>query len=559
MTKKEVYDYYYGSDIFNVSPNNIRNEPNETVKFRKIHKKTENTKEDVFNIGNQKRIKRGITKNTEINNKSVGRKHGYNTESDIFFYKNSNSCEKRKGVKFIPSILNKSTFLYENRNVDEFNKDLKEYQILHRDNNKNSYNPDKYINRMSTNERYFKAYYDDNIFNADNENKKSEQLKKYIHDKKYLKSELTKINDDIADINKNKNLYKRYTIPKRNNSEEKRFFVDSTKFPKYNCKINKQLQMESNIFNTNEMKENDIFLEAKEIYNRLEKAKKNYIKNNRRYNPNNLNTKKNKNALNIPNQRNNKFSENLQYSNNTIAYTGKMKDIYLLNNSNNYDLITGREINKVAQTKNKKKEKSDNTTIQEAIESIPNLSERNKLQLRNKTAVLELNNDKDLAKKRKELIEYYKTNSNKIKKNDYITRKIGEKNNIIINTDDEFNKMPSEKYIMTYTSNDQLDKFDSNELKQFFDKKGVHAYDIKKINKGRLKNISFKVNGQDDAKINSVENELKKDNCKFKIKKDEKLKNGNNEKNKNITEEKRFKIMPKEILQRKGFSKQLKK
>lgn len=566
IIKNEVYMKYFDSDIFNLNSINTRKEPIETVKFRKIHIIPENTKEDIFCIGKQKRIKRDLIKNDEFKSKSVGKKHKYCGESDIFFHKRAGSYERRKGVKLMPEILNKSTFLYEKRNVDEFNKDLKEYQLLHRD-TKNNYNVDKYFNRISTNERYFKAYYDDNItFNKEeNQRQKEEQLKKYIHNKKYLKKEIMQLNDTLGERNINKSKEKRYIRQIRNKSDEKRFFADSSLFPKYNCSINRQIQMESNIFNNPEKKEKDFFEDAKEIYHRLEQAKKNYNKNNKRLVLNNLNKQTKNIDLKNGHKKINTNVDNLQYSTNTISYTRNMKDINLLNNSNNYDLITGKEIDK--KVKNEKKEKNDNKKIEEAIDSIPNLNERNKLRIRMKTSVLELNTDKDLAKKRKEFIDYYKNNSDKKRKNNYITLKIGETNNNLIDNDDNMNKKPSEKYIMTYTTNSEFDKFDSNEIKNIFIKNGIQAYNFEnknKMNDFNVKNISFKLKGQDEEKINLIENDFKKEKYKLKIRKENNLKNANNvnektNKAKRNSEEKRFKIIPKDVLLRKGFVKQFTK
>ena len=179
MSKKDTYMKYLGSDIFNLNQNEIKKEAYETAKGRKIHPRIENTKEDLFNIGKKKRIKRNILKNEEILSKSVEKKHkNYYGDSDIFFQKHPTSCERRKGVKFVPSILNKSTYLYENRNLEEYANDLKDYEILHRV-DQNSYNPEKYFNKISTEERYFKAFYDDNIKTNQEENnkEKEEQLK----------------------------------------------------------------------------------------------------------------------------------------------------------------------------------------------------------------------------------------------------------------------------------------------------------------------------------------------------------------------------------------------
>ena len=565
MSKKDNYLKYFGSDIFNMDPNNNKKEIYETTKTRKIHPIIENTKEDLFNIGKSQRIKRNIIKNKDILSKSVGKKHKNQRESDIFFQKTSNSCEKRKGVKLIPNNLNKKTFLYETRNVDDYKEYLKNYQYSHRDNN-NNYNPETYINKIKPDERYFKAYYDDNItINKEgNKNKKEEQLKKYIHDRKFLKKEIIKLNDSICERNEHLSQEKRNIKFRPNKSEEKRFFSDARYFPKYNCTINQQIQMESNIFNNKEKKDKDYFEDAKEIYNRLEKIKKEQNKNNRAghiykngMNKNNISTKDKIYTNNIN-------SSLVEYFNNTISNTGKMQDLYNINNNKNYNLITGKQ-NLIKNSGYKTiKEKNDNKKIEEMIESIPNLSERNKLEIRMKTSVLDFNTENDLIQKTKELKDFYTIKKNKIRKKNELTLKIGEKNNDLIFNDNSIDKKPSEKYIMTYTSKSKFEQFDSSEIKDIFEQKGIHAYDIHDNNKNTYngKNInvvSFKLIGQDNEKILSVENDIKKEKYKIKIKKEDKLKSSNNEQINKIHEEKRFKIMPSSILQRKGFVNKFKK
>ena len=560
MSKRDNYNMHFSSDIFNMDPNNNKKEIYETLKTRKIHPITENTKEDLFNIGKSQRIKRNIIKNKDIMSKSMEKKHKNRGESDIFFQKTSNSCEKRKGVKLIPNNINKKTFLYETRNVDDYKNYLKNYQSSHRDNN-NSYNPETYINKINPQERYFKAYYDDNIsINKEGNNKKKdEQLKKFIHDRKFLKKEITKLNDSICERKENLSQDKRNIKYRRNKSEEKRFFADTNYFPKYNCRINQQIQMESNIFDNEEIQDKNYFEDAKEIYNRLEKIKKKENNNNRtsQINKNNLSTKSKIYANNIN-------SDLVQYYNNTISNTGRMKDLYNMNNNRNYDLITGKQ-NLMNKTDIKSiKENKDNKKIEEMIESIPNLSECNKLEIRMKASVLDFNNENDLAQKTKELKDFYKNKNNQIRKKNELTLKIGEKNNNLIFNDDNLDKKPSEKYIMTYTSKSKFEQFDSGEIKNIFVKKGVHAYDIHDNKKNtyngkNLNVVSFKLKGQDNEKILSVENDIKKEKYKIKIKKEDKLKTSINEQINKIHEEKRFKIMPSKMLQRKGFINQYKK
>ena len=547
--KNDIYIKYFDSDIFHLNSNNIKKDIFETVKTKKIHRIIENTKDDLFNVGKPKRIKRDLDKNKVLLSKSVEKKHKYYGESDIFFQKRPKSCERRKGVKFMPNILQKTTYLYEMRNVDDYKDYLKNYENQHRNNN--NYNPEQYIKKITPYECYFKTYYDDNIpiNKNDNKIKMEEKLNKYIHDKKFLKNEISKLNDSIGERKDNLSQEKRYKRQRRNKSTDTRFFADSNCFPKYNCRINQQIQMESDIFKDDKTKEKDYFEEAKEIYNRLSKLhKKQNIIN--RYSLTNANIKNNINFSK------NKQAESIECSNNTIAYHGKikMKDLYNIGNNKNvkYDLITG--IEKIEKIKNikKNKEKTENKIMEEMIESIPNLTNYNKNQIKMKSSVLE-----DIEQKGRLLTEFYNNKSPKKRKIKEVALKIGDKNHELIFNDNNLNKKPSEKYIMTYTSKGGYDKFDSNEIKNIFGKKGVQAYDIVNKNNynGRnIKVISFKLKGQNDEKIQKIENELRKENYKLKIQKDNNIKNVNKEKKKENNENKKFKIMPKEIIRRKGFS-----
>ena len=557
-TNLDIIHLNLNRNINKVIPKNTKEN-----RYQDIYK---NKKPNLFSIENQKRIKRNIIKNKEIMSNSIEKKPILKVENDLFYKNKSNSCEKRKGKKVIPKILNRENILYNDLDLEEYTKELKDYQSSHRNNNTN-YDPDKYINSQTSDERYFKAYYDDNISldKGKNTKNKEEQLKKYIHDRKYLKNEIKILNDTFSTKNKRR-LNKQNQ--KRNKSEEKRFFADSKHFPKYNSLINKQIELESHIFNTELKKEKGYFEQAKEIYHRVEKYQKNKNKTNKRIFKNHLNIKHNKKTINkdLEYSHVKKIkSENLQkYANNTISYTKKMKDINILNNSKDYDLITGRKIIKKipSKDKKKKKEKTDNIMIEEIIESIPNLSEHNKIQIRMKASVFDLKNDEDLSKRRNEFIKFYKTNPNKNKKNEIITLKIGEKNNDAEIKADNFDENPSEKYIMTYRSKGTYDKFDSSEIKDIFCQKGIQAYDIhskNSYNGDNINTISFRLKGENDEKIKTIENELKKENYKLKIRKYDNKININNEKDSKVNEEKKFKIMPKEIIERKGVSKHIRK
>ena len=546
MSKLEKYKMYYASDVFNTNFNGIQKEDLQKKKTRKIHPIQENTKESIFNIGKQKRIKRQINKNNEIKNKSFEKRKNKNDESDIFM-KRTNSFEKRKGVKYMPNILNKKTVLYETRDIDEYVKELKNYQEQHRNNNDN-YNPEKYINKITPNERYFKTYYDDNVLinNEDYKTQKQQELKKYIHDRKYLKNEINKLNDSFGERRLSQE--KRFNKQSRNKSEERRYFADSKDFPKYNCSINKQIQMESHIFNNQDNQKN-YFEEAKAINQRLELAHKRQRRANILQQPYKTMIKS-RNNVNLNNSKN-------EYNN--MTYTQRKKYIDQINNNENLDLITGIEkIPKISKIYKNRKEK-ENKKIEEIIESIPNLSNRNKIQIKMKASVLDCNNDKEWEKKGKEYNDFYRNNLNKISKKQEVTGKIGDKNdnyNTYINKKININEKPSEKYIMAYSSKGQFNKFNKDEIKDIFGQKGIQAYDIdcnNSSNDGYYNTISMKLKGNNNKdKIHSIESDLKKEKYKIKIKQGDINKTINNEKINKLSNEKRFKMIPKVNLNRKG-------
>ena len=151
--------------------------------------------------------------------------------------------------------------------------------------------------------------------------------------------------------------------------------------------------MESNIFNNNINEEKDYFQEAKEIYYRLEKVNKKHLQKN------NINT------------------EFVEYSNNTLANTRRIKDLYDKNKFRKYNLITGKEKIERIPVINKNIEKSENKKIQDMIESIPNLSTHNKIRIKMKASILDFNEEKDISQKCQELKDFYNTNAdNSIRK-----------------------------------------------------------------------------------------------------------------------------------------------
>ena len=180
--------------------------------------------------------------------------------------------ERRRGVKQLPNKTNQTTLLNQIGDNEEYVKDLKYYTSQHRA-DKKEYDPDIYMSKITPQERYYREHYANN---DDNNSNKDKKVNEYIHNKLNLKKEMNRYNNVGADkkgnpdeVNYNE---KRYFRQKQNLYEGKRNFVDTDQYPQNNCKINKQIQMESHIFQ-NDAPKKDFNEEVKEINDRLEKDK----------------------------------------------------------------------------------------------------------------------------------------------------------------------------------------------------------------------------------------------------------------------------------------------
>ena len=252
----EIYQKYFGSHIFNDKLN-----PEEGIikiekgkyKYRPTYGKT---KEDVFNITPEKRIKRKedeneIKEKERLNKSAIKRKKIYGTifGSDIFNQQKPPITERKKGIKSNQNNMNNKSVLYTLGNNEEYIKDLKYYTSQHRKERK-EYNPDKYLKK----------------FNA---KKKNLEVHFKVGGKNYLITEVD---------NKNPYNEKRYFKQKRiDTNDRKRYFAD--KIIHNISKINKQIQNESYIF-TEDNKIKTIEDEANEIKNRIE------LQKNKKYNIN---------------------------------------------------------------------------------------------------------------------------------------------------------------------------------------------------------------------------------------------------------------------------------
>ena len=613
MSKRnEIYKKFYDSDIFNTNPNYTRVEVEAVKPKNRInHPTLENTKEEVFNIGKERRIKRnkGNREKEDFQNNTVGsrsvakRKNNYDKiyGSDIFNQRLSTSTERRRGVKQIPNVTNKTTLLNQIGNNEEYVKDLKYYTSQHRT-EKKEYDPDIYMSKITPQERYYNELYSNHEENQPKKNGKNDdkKLNDYIHNKLNLKKEMNKYNNVGADKKGNPDNVnykeKRYFKQKPILYEGRRNFVDSNQYPQNNCKINKQIQMESHIF-SNEDKKKDFNEEVKEINDRLEKEKRKVYNTNVLGQPY-ININKKKDSINTDRSLygsvNSKWGRSNidwrspeaqvmfanSFSDENKCQTARERKINHLSGSQNVDILSGREKEPV-DYKYEKEEKINNSgkkKLNEIIEELPNLNEGQKLGIKMKASALDCSNDNEWDNKGKLLNDYY-INKNNYNKEKEVTGKVNDKNDRINNELRNYNKNDNiyHDYVITYsTKGNEFEKFDEADIQKLFGTKGIQTYDIHKnpFDKGNYNMINLKIKGNDNNnelynKVKKVQDELRKENYKINIEKGRPKNYGKKYGkmvtkpgskvgflNDNANEGSKYKVMPNEMKARKGFTKE---
>ena len=575
-SRKEYFGKYYSSDIFNL----IQKSPiDETKPKLRLNRSTlENTKEDLFNIRKEKRINRNENKDIYFNNSAEKRKINYEKiyGSDIFNLR-AKSVEKRNERHHMPNIANKSTCFEEMKNNEEYIKEFKQYTKEKRGDDDNKYN----------------------IKTMENINK---------NELKYIKRRKTDIesqnNKGLINHNKNSNsiLNFRKKHPLTLYSTQKRHFVDLDECRENNCAINKQLQFESYLFSN---QDND-YIKSQEDINEI-----NARINKRKHTPNNfnilgqpiirVNRKKNFNdnihssmcelhpkkigpsnmtwdnpsseVMYSPD-----YTKNLYKNYGPKGPTAYQRRLHQFADSDNLDTLSGLKKNYGNNFKNVKKPKTDEIKnkeeqkkIEKILEGVPNLSEGKKILIKMNSSILDFNDDKELEKKTKDLNNFLKKEKTKKKE---ITDKINHIDNKKIANNKNF-----DNYIITYgiKGGNNFEKYNENEIKNIFGKKGINVYDIHKNNFARgksyntieLKIAGNNINNELNKKIKLIQDDLIKKNCKVKI---EKIKKSNNIK-KTVTnpggkiaimkeniinkkEENKYKMMPNEYKTKSNFTKQ---
>ena len=548
MSRQQVLEKYFNSDIFNTAP--IKVEKITTVRVRQSQTSLANTKNDIFNTEKKAQNAESFVK------KLVNRKLVYSKiyGSDIFNQTNPTESKINK----VRNRNNFSTCFDNMKNNEEYKKNLQSYAKEKRA-EKKSFKPDKYLNTETPAERYYKEMYNNNgkIFPENNLKKDLINKEKYAEKKRNLKNDINKINDEISEIKTNPKNSKQIYVRKKNKWTENNsggYKFINTKISQFdNAKINKQLNLQSNIFQNSENKlEKSEILNYDKIKSRLEEEKnKEYLNNTYHISHNNQNNKSpdlsNNDKLLFGSVHTKWEKSNIDWHNPiTELMFGNLKSkemnssfgpngptpfqrkLNQLADSKNIDTITEKEKNPI---NNFEKQNVNNDIndigihkVEKILEETSDLKEDKKLKIKMNATTSLLNSDNDLEKKIKTLSNYY-TNPLKTKKlKKEITAKVGTK----YATKDEKNNNSNSDYVLNYATKDQFEKFGENEIKKMFAKYGVHIYDVHKnmFDNGSYNTIQFKVRqNKDEEKIEEKMNEIEKNlskNYKVKINKEEK-------------------------------------
>ena len=548
MSREQVLEKYFNSDIFNTAP--IKVEKITTVRVRQSQTSLANTKNDIFNTEKKAQNAESFVKKL-FNRKLVYSKiYG----SDIFNQTNPTESKINKAR----NRNNFSTCFDNMKNNEEYKKNLQSYAKEKRA-EKKSFKPDKYLNTETPAERYYKEMYNNNgkIFPENNLKKDLINKEKYAEKKRNLKNDINKINDEISEIKTSPKNSKQIYVRKKNKWTENNsggYKFINTKISQFdNAKINKQLNLQSNIFQNSENKlEKSEILNYDKIKSRLEEEKnKEYLNNTYHISHNNQNNKSpdlsNNDKLLFGSVHTKWEKSNIDWHNPiTELMFGNLKSkemnssfgpngptpfqrkLNQLADSKNIDTITEKEKNPI---NNFEKQNVNNDIndigihkVEKILEETSDLKEDKKLKIKMNATTSLLNSDNDLEKKIKTLSNYY-TNPLKTKKlKKEITAKVGTK----YATKDEKNNNSNSDYVLNYATTDQFEKFGENEIKKMFAKYGVHIYDVHKnmFDNGSYNTIQFKVRqNKDEEKIKEKMNEIEKNlskNYKVKINKEEK-------------------------------------
>ena len=502
LRKRKLFIKYHDSDIFNTRTESNIKKTYRPQKYKTTQPSLEKTKSDIFNT-KEKSI--DPTKTHPIKKRNL---HLKNYKSDIFNIK-TEIRNKRKSCKRID--VNYSTCFNGIKNDEEYKKSLNKYTLQHRPKQK-KYEVEKYFNKESAINRYYKELYGDEKSGVFPEKTKLNKTVKYSpsknvintfknnmqnfeNRKKKLKKELIEINDvgvdgkrkpgehlgQEIDSKGNKIIYNKKKVDiywnNIDNKNNKKLIKEKNGYD-YDSKMNKLLEFQSNIFNEQNKdinKKMDDFISGKIKENESKKILKEKIKKEneemamkikelKKQNLNKENNKLRPNTMKWTDPESQIFSRKTKgdLNNNqeeTTAFQRKLKD---LEDSNNIDILSKNKksinIKKIKKVNNINNDDNNVNKIREIINTIPDnsLREDQKIGIINSSTTSNfLNNTKNDEKLKK----YYQTINTNIKsvrqsrskkKNDKIIKIMG-KNSKTTRTNKSTNKNEKTDKIQYYT------------------------------------------------------------------------------------------------------------
>ena len=271
--RARLYEKYQKSDIFNINPSTNNTEAQQ----RRNNQPSNTNKESNFHT---------IDSTKPINHRKYMTKHH---QSDIFNVNNKSFQEpKNKKIRGAPNF---STCFDSMKDNEQFAHDIKEYTSKNRG-VKKEYEPDKYFHNEIASERLYSQLYDKNrnpilnrnskmmrsstnLFSNMDINNENNEKNLFVERKKNITNQFTKLFFDQRNINDTKTLeleterggrnHKFYKskgftyMDNENKNIKQNRFITPDKYPGNSSKINKQIQLQSNIFSSDDPKnENNV-------------------------------------------------------------------------------------------------------------------------------------------------------------------------------------------------------------------------------------------------------------------------------------------------------------
>ena len=571
LKRTNIYDKYKKSDIFNLNPTSYDNATKTTANplSSNLIAQDNNIKDTQKHI-NQK--------------KYMQKQH----ESDIFNLNKSFDKSQKQKIRGAPNF---STCFDSMKDNTQYSKDIKEYTLQKRgEKTKAKYEPE-YPKNENASERLYNQLYDKKRNpivpkNANNDTNNDNNKNLFLERKKNMKNKFIKTYFDQRNINDIQRLEKEtqqgeqlhkfnkskgFTYRDNENNINENKFLTPDKYPCNSSKLNKQIQLQSNIFTSNDNKnENDID-KIRERLNSVEEEKKG-IKNEKKNIIKSRNDQKKENNRNVWGVVHSKWEKsNLDWrSTDTEIIFGKtysgsnpwktdknkkevsnipfQKKMEQLQDSENKDTINETIKAKRNYNKNEFKDNlaanSNLDQINEILEEIPEnvLKYDKKKKIMSNVNSTGLNGETTVNPNITKYNKFHKNNTLKTKTLKEPTIKImskeGEKHMIKkksldknLNNLQAYDDYNIHDFVLSYDiknkNSKNFDKFTEKDIKLLFSKKGIHVYNIQNngFDNGKYNVIKFRVRENEGEnslkeKIKEIENDLSKQKFNICIEKD---------------------------------------